>query len=68
MKIKYIIYSYFIIVLSSTNFSQISFGIGVGSQYRVLTGVRLGYNLKAFEPSVNLGVLTNDQKMLSIWE
>jgi hypothetical protein len=59
MKIKYIIFSYFIIVLYSTSFSQINFGIGVGQQYRGLPGVRVGYNLKAFEPSINLGILKN---------
>ena len=62
MKIKYIIFSYFIIVLSSISLSQINFGIGVGQQYRGLPGVRIGYNLKAFEPSINLGILKNGQK------
>ena len=67
MKIKYIIFSYFILVLYSTSFSQINFGIGVGQQYRGLPGIRIGYNIKAIEPSFNIGLLgTANHKIISM--
>jgi hypothetical protein len=52
----------FLIFVSTTLFSQMNLGVGIGQQYGWPQGVRLGYTMKVIEPSVNLGLTQTPYK------
>ena len=46
----------FLIFISTTLFSQLNLGVGIGQQYGWPAGVRVGYTMNAIEPSANIGL------------